>query len=277
VATTGALLWEYCTPVFCDINPGNFCINPELIEEKVTPATSAILATHVYGLPCDIEYIEQIARKHGLKVIYDGAHSFGCIYRGKPLLNYGDISTCSLHATKIFHTVEGGLTVVKDKASHEKIFLQKSFGHIGDSHHCLGINGKNSEFHAAMGLCLLGMMEENIRKRKKLHEAYKQLLAGAPLAYPVLPDGLEYNYGYFPVLFESEKVMMGLKEYLAKNEVNTRRYFYPSLNTLPYLQKSSSCPVSEDVSLRVLCLPFYYDLNLEEVAYIAGLVRKYFA
>jgi dTDP-4-amino-4,6-dideoxygalactose transaminase len=277
VATTGAILWENCTPVFCDINPDDLCINPELIEAQITPQTTAILGTHVYGLPCAVERIEQIAQKHKLKVIYDAAHAFGCNYKGKSLLDYGDVSTCSLHATKIFHTVEGGLVIARDKALHEKIFLQKSFGHIEDTHYCMGINGKNSEFHAAMGLCLIDFMDENIGKRRKLHNRYKELLSKAALTYPSITPDLEYNYAYFPVLFESEKVMMEVKALLVKNGVNTRRYFFPSLNQLSYLEKTQPCPVSEDVSSRVMALPFYYDLKLEEVEFISGVICQYFA
>lgn len=277
VATTSVLLWENCKPVFCDINNRDFCIDAERIEEKITPKTSAILATHVYGLPCDVERIEQIAEKHNLKVIYDGAHAFGCRYRGKSLLAYGDIATCSLHATKIFHTVEGGLVITPDKALHEKMFLQKSFGHKEDTYYTMGINGKNSEFHAAMGLCLIDFMGENISKRKLLYEAYRQQLKNVPLTCPVIPEGLEYNYAYFPVFFESEKVMLALREHLKQNGVNTRRYFYPSLNQLPYLTKTDHCPISEDVSLRALCLPFYYDLTVDEVSLITGLISKFFS
>jgi dTDP-4-amino-4,6-dideoxygalactose transaminase len=277
VATTGSLLWENCKPVFCDINPDDFCLNPDLIEQQISPHTSAILATHVYGLPCAVERIGQIAKKHRLKVIYDAAHAFGCNYKGRSLLDYGDISTCSLHATKIFHTVEGGLVITRDKSLHEKIFLQKSFGHINDTHYCVGINGKNSEFHAAMGLCLIDFMSLNISKRRQLHDRYKQLLIKAPLAYPSITPELEYNYAYFPVLFESEKVMLEVRDMLIKNGVNTRRYFFPSLNQLPYLESKQSCPVSEDASSRVMALPFYYDLSYEEVELISGLICKYFA
>ena len=140
------------------------------------------------------------------------------------------LATCSLHATKIFHTGEGGLVVCRKKPCTDKILLLKSFGHKNDDHLCLGINGKNSELHAAMGLCLIDLMGENIRKRKELHEAYKKRLLMAPLTYPEISAEFEYNYAYFPVLFESQKVMLKVKDMLAKNEVNTRRYFYPSLN-----------------------------------------------
>jgi dTDP-4-amino-4,6-dideoxygalactose transaminase len=277
VATTGALLWENCEPVFCDINLSNYCIDAELIEAQITPKTSAILATHVYGLPCDVEKIEAVARKHNLKVIYDGAHAFGCVYKGKSLLSYGDVSTCSFHGTKIFHTIEGGLVTTRDKALDEKIFLLKSFGHIGDEHFSLGINGKNSEFHAAMGLCLIDFMDENMRKRKELHSTYKNHLASLPISYPEIQKDFQYNYGYFPVFFESEGVMLKVKSLLEKNGVNTRRYFYPSLNTLPYLKKKASCKNSESAAARAMCVPFYYDLTLGEVEYICGVIKSFFA
>ncbi len=277
VATTGALLWENCQPVFCDINKTDFCIDASLIEEKITPRTTAILATHVYGLPCNVEAIEAIGKKHNLKVIYDGAHAFGCVYNGKSLLSYGDIATCSLHGTKLFHMVEGGLVTCHEKKLHEEIMLLKSFGHKGDEHISMGINAKNSEFHAAMGLCLIDFMGENVRKRKELHNTYKKLLSSAPLEHPVIPaKNFEYNYSYFPVLFESEKIMLEVKDMLAQNGVNTRRYFYPSLNQLPYLKTKVQCKVSDDVALRVLSLPFYYDLSIQEVKHISGLISKFF-
>ncbi len=154
VATVNAILWEGCKPVFVDINTNTFCIDADKIEAAITKDTEAILATHVYGLPCDIEKIESIAKKYKLKVIYDAAHAFGCSYKGKSLLNNGDISTCSFHATKLFHTVEGGCIIPNDEELAHKILLYRSFGHISDDYYSVGINGKNSEFHAAMGLAI---------------------------------------------------------------------------------------------------------------------------
>ncbi|MCW3082650.1 MAG: aminotransferase DegT [Bacteroidetes bacterium] len=276
VATTGAILWENCTPVFVDIEPKTFCIDADKIEAAITPQTSAILATHVYGFPCDVVKIEQIAKKHNLKVIYDGAHAFGVKINGKSIFQYGDISTCSFHATKLFHTVEGGAIICNNKELNDQIFLHKAFGHLGDDYKSIGINGKNSEFHAAMGLCNLPKVSGFIEQRKAIAETYRTELKNLEIEFPVIPSGLDYNYSYFPILFKSEEVLLKVKNHLAANEVNTRRYFYPSLNTLPYLEKRYACPVSEEVAVRVLCLPFYQQLTKEEILFICKLVTDAF-
>lgn len=274
VATTGAILWENCLPVFVDIDPHVFCIDAAKIEAAITNRTSAILATHVYGFPCDITKIQEIANKHHLKVIFDGAHAFGVKYKNKSIFEYGDISTCSFHATKLFHTIEGGAVFCKDKTLHDKIFLYKAFGHIDDDYISMGINGKNSEFHAAMGLCNLKRVAEFIQQRKALAELYKTKLASLPIDFPKIPADTEYNYSYFPVLFRDEQALLRVKEYLAKNQVNTRRYFYPSLNTLSYLLNTTHCPISEDISQRVLCLPFYQQLSENEITLICTLIEN---
>lgn len=276
VATTTAILWEGCEPVFVDIEDRTFCIDATKIEAAITPRTSAILATHVYGYPCDVLAIEDIARRHNLKVIYDGAHAFGVTIYGRSLLSYGDITTCSFHATKLFHTVEGGAIVMKDAELARKVWLYKSFGHIGDEYFTLGVNGKNSEFHAAMGLCNLPRVAGFIEQRRELAELYRRELAGLPLQFPgPTEDSLQYNFSYFPILFDSESHLLRVKEALAAQTVNTRRYFFPSLNQLPY-HTGASCPVSEDVSRRVLCLPFYQELTLEQVRWISQLVRSFY-
>ena len=275
VATTTAILWENCEPIFVDIEDRTFCIDAAKIEAAITPRTSAILATHVYGYPCDVLAIEAIARRHNLKVIYDGAHAFGVRVHGRSLLSYGDITTCSFHATKLFHTVEGGAIVMNDAELARKIWLYKSFGHIGDEYFTLGVNGKNSEFHAAMGLCNLPRVPDFIEKRRVLAELYKQELAGLPLQFPAsAEESLEYNYSYFPILFESEKHLLRVKEALAVQLVNTRRYFFPSLNQLPY-HTGAPCPVSEDASRRALCLPFYQELTPEQVRWVCQLIRTH--
>lgn len=273
VATTSSLLWENCKPVFADIETGTFCIDPEKIEAAITPDTQAILATHVYGYPCRVEEIAAIAARHNLKVIYDGAHAFGSVYKGTSLLAFGDISTCSFHATKIFHTVEGGCIIAADSEIHEQLKLYRSFGHVGDSYYSIGINGKNSEFHAAMGICNLPHLPAIIEARKKISCLYDGLLSGLPVQRPVAPEGLVYNYAYYPVIFESETILKKVQEELQAAGINTRRYFYPSLNKLPYAQSTDACPVSEDISVRVLCLPLYYDLAEADVQQIAGIVR----
>lgn len=272
VATTTAILWENCEPVFVDIEDRTFCIDADKIEAAITPRTSAILATHVYGFPCDVHKIAQIAQRHNLKVIYDGAHAFGVKYHGRPLLTYGDISTCSFHATKLFHTTEGGAIIVQDTALSEKIWLYKSFGHRGDDYFSLGVNGKNSEFHAAMGLCNLPRVPDFIEARRRLGDLYQQELAGLPIRFPLMPDELEYNYAYFPIILESEEQMFKVKDALAVEQINTRRYFYPSLNVLPY-HTGAACPISEDIALRVLSLPFYQELEPEQVQRICHIIR----
>ncbi len=276
VATTNAILWEGCTPVFVDIDPSTFCIDASKIEEAITKDTEAILATHVYGLPCDIEKIEAIAAKHNLKVIYDGAHAFGCTYKGRSLLSYGDMSTCSFHATKLFHTVEGGCIICNDQETANKLYLFRQFGHVGDAYFSMGINAKNSEFHAAMGLAIFPKMDEIIQARKDIFELYNVLLKEVVKVPDYNIENFVYNYAYYPVVFENEEKLLAVMQLLQNNGINTRRYFYPSLNQLPYLPNKVSCPVSEEISSRVLCMPLYYDLKPEEIRQIAGFVLQCF-
>jgi len=273
VATTSAILWEHCVPVFVDIEAQTFCLDAAKIEAAITPRTTAILATHVYGYPCDVVQIAAIAEQYGLKVIYDGAHAFGTRVAGRSLLSYGDLTACSFHATKLFHTGEGGGLFLNNRELSQQVNLLKSFGHVGDEHLVAGINGKNSELHAAMGLCLLPRVAGFIEARAKLYATYRHELAGLPLTYPLIPAHTEYNYAYFPVLFEDERQLLYVKESLAEHEIDTRRYFFPSLNQLPYLPGAAPCPVSENVASRVLCLPFYPQLTTEQAVHIASLVR----
>ncbi len=274
VATVNAILWENCTPVFTDIDPKTFCIDADLIEKCITPTTQAILCTHVYGLPCDVEKIESIAQKHHLKVIYDGAHAFGAKLNGKALLNYGDISTCSFHATKLFHTVEGGCIIVKDDQLAHSIYLERQFGHINDDYYNVGINGKSSEMHAAMGLCVLPYVEELIRQRKDICDKYDKHLNGKVFR-PVCADPrFENNYAYYPVVFKNEEILLRVKASLEQQEIYSRRYFYPSLNQLPFIENAAACPVSENISRRVLCLPLYPGLSMEDVDRIAGIITS---
>jgi dTDP-4-amino-4,6-dideoxygalactose transaminase len=274
VATTTSLLWENCAPVFCDIDEHTFCIDAEKIEQLITSRTTAILATHVYGIPCDIEKIELIAKKHNLKVIYDAAHAFGVVYKGQSILNYGDVSTCSFHATKLFHTVEGGSITTNNSELLKKISLLHSFGHIGDDYFTQGINGKNSEFHAAMGLCNLPKLEQLISSRKETSELYSNLLNLSKISRPIIPAETEYNYAYHPVVFESEEILLKVKNKLAENQINSRRYFFPSLNKLPYLECSNPCPVSEDIANKVLCLPLFFDLKSSDIKRISDLINS---
>lgn len=275
-ATSNSILWASCKPVFVDIDPGNFNINPDLIEAAITPSTQAIVATHVYGNPCDVDKIQVIARKHNLKVIYDGAHAFGVKLNGKSVFKYGDISTCSFHATKVFHTTEGGALITNTpEMQRSDLHLLRAFGHQGDeNYYTAGINGKNSEFHAAMGLCNLPHIPAIISSRRTISERYEQLLNWNLLSRPSKMDGLEYNYAYYPVVFQDEKTMKKVQAALNKEEIFPRRYFYPSLNTLPFMPEYYSCPVSESVALKVLCLPLYADLSLENVEKISQIINE---
>ena len=273
VATTSSILWERCKPVFVDIEPDNFTIDVEEIEKAITPNTKAIIAVHVFGYACRIEEIERIAKRHNIKVIYDAAHAFGAKYKGKSLINYGDISTCSFHATKLFHTVEGGACVVKDKEISDKIELIKRFGHNGDNHYCLGINAKQSEFHAAMGLANLPYLNEIISKRKQISDLYDKELKNL-VKRPHKQENLEYNYAYYPVVFKNEEELLKVFDALNKEEIYPRRYFYPSLNTLQYLPEKHSCPISEDISSKIACLPLYYELEEEQVHRICSIIRS---
>ena len=274
VATVNTIIGENCKPVFVDIDPSTFCINADLIEDFITEKTQAILCTHVYGLPCNVEKIKEIAGKYNLKVIYDGAHAFGSVYKGVPLLNYGDISTCSFHATKLFHTVEGGCIIVNDDAIAEKIYLYRQFGHIHDDYYSIGLNAKNSELHAAMGLCVLPYVPEIISKRRDICQRYDEKLQGVFQRPGYSGDTFTYNYSYYPILLASENELLFLKSELEKNDIYPRRYFYPTLNQLPFVGIANSCPVSEDISKRVLCLPLYVGLTTEEIDKISMIVLK---
>ena len=205
-------------------------------------------------------------------MIYDGAHAFGCSYKGKSLLSYGDISTCSFHATKIFHTVEGGCIIANDDAVAHQLMLYRQFGHVYDDYYSVGVNGKNSEFHAAMGLCVLPKIDQIINDRKQSCELYDSVLSGL-VKRPLLGDNQVYNYAYYPIVFDSEEILLQVVDGLKQHNIIGRRYFYPSLNKMPYLQYQP-CPVSEDISKRIFCLPLYYGLKEEEIKMILDCIHK---
>ncbi len=274
VATTNSILWEGCTPVFVDINEQDFNIDANLIEEKITENTQAILATHVFGNPCDVEKIEAIAKKYSLKVIYDAAHVFGVEYKNKSLLSYGDIATCSFHATKVFHTIEGGCIVANDNELFKKLHLYRQFGHIGDDYYDIGVNGKASEFHAAMGLCVLEDLEEIIQHRKNASLEYDRLLNFDGIQKPFSPFDIKYNYAYYPVVFKSEEMLLNVKNALAENGIIGRRYFYPSLNNLPFLKQTNECKNSERISKNILSLPLSSYITNEEIKTICDIIHK---
>lgn len=272
VATTSSILWERCTPVFVDIEPDNFTIDPDKIERAITSKTKAIMAVHVFGYACDVEKIENIAQKHNIKVIYDAAHAFGSLYKGKSLLSFGDISTCSFHATKLFHTIEGGACIVKDKAVSDKLELIKRFGHQGDEHFCLGINAKQTEMNAAMGLANFPYLKEILSNRKRICDLYDSQLHGF-VERPKKQEDLQYNYAYYPAIFQSEDQLLKVFAELKKENIYPRRYFYPSLNKLPYLEEKGNCPISEDISKRIACLPLFGGLETNIVNKICSIIK----
>jgi len=275
IATTSSIVWEGCQPVFVDIDKSSLNIDANLIETAITPRTTAILATHVYGNPCDLEQIAAIAARHNLRVIYDGAHAFGVKINGKSIFEYGDISICSLHATKLYHSIEGGLMVTTNASLLKKLSYMRNFGFNGPEAFAeLGINGKNSEFHAAMGLANLNYVSAITIKRQQLTERYNFNLKSLQADCPVWHSKSQNNYAYYPLVFETEELMLKCMNYLQTHEISTRRYFYPSLaNVLPYL-KPQSMPVTDDLSKRVLCMPLYYDLTIEEVDLICRLLLR---
>lgn len=275
VATSSSIVWEGCNPVFVDIDKKSLNIDTSKIEAAITSNTSAILATHVYGNPCDVDEIDRIAIKHNLKVIYDGAHAFGVSVNGRSIFDYGDISTCSLHATKLFHSGEGGLVITKDRELLKKLASMRNFGFDGpEAFSELGINGKNSEFHAAIGLANFPFLDEIISRRRKVKERYDDLLQNLNARQPLWHEDATRNFAYYPLVFESQKLMIRCMEYLKLHDISTRRYFFPSLATsLPYVEEKH-LEITDDLTSRILCLPFFYDLSLEEVELICRLILR---
>lgn len=261
VASTSAIVWENCTPVFVDINSDNLTIDETKIEASITKKTTCILATHVFGNPCNIEKIDSIANKYGIKVIYDAAHCFGVKYNNKSIFEYGDISTCSFHATKLFHTGEGGAIFSKDKNVQNQLFYSHNFGHDGpQAYHGLGINGKISELQAAMGLSVLPYMNQILNERKKVVDYYNQELNFKKIKRIKISASTEWNYSYYPIIFENENDLLKLKRLLNTEGIFPRRYFYPSLNKLPYVHYQH-CEVSEEISNSILCLPLFVGMK----------------
>ena len=275
VATTSAIVWENCTPVFVDIHHDYLTIDETKIEAAITEKTSCILATHVFGNPCNIKEIEKIAKRYNLKVIYDAAHCFGVKYEGKSIFEYGDISICSFHATKLFHTGEGGALFTKDPDLFFQCFYSHNFGHDGPlSFHGLGINAKMSELNAAMGLAVLPYIDEIIESRKSIVEYYNNNLDFSIVKSIKLINNVNWNYSYYPVIFNSETLLLQAQAKLNECLIYPRRYFYPSLSSLPYVD-NSKMEVSEDISKRILCLPIYVGIELKSLKKIVEIINLF--
>ena len=279
-STTHAIVRNGLEPVFCDINPDDFTIDTEKIEPLITDRTTAIMPVHVYGNVCNVEAIDQIAKKYGLKVIYDAAHTFGVKYKGKSTASFGDVSCFSFHATKVFHTIEGGAAAFKDEAIGKRLYRLKNFG-IRDEE-CIdgvGANAKMNEFCAAMGLCNLRMLEDEIAKRKTVAQRYRRNLQNIEgLQMNPIQKDVEPNYAYFPVVIDEKSfgaTRNEVCEALAREGIGARKYFYPLTNTFDCFHgkfDASKTPVALHVSKRVLTLPLYADLALEDVDRICDIL-----
>lgn len=274
IATSSAIIWENCKPIFVDINPEYLTIDETKIEEVITSKTTAILATHVFGNPCHVEKIEAIAKKYNLNVIYDAAHCFGVKYNNESLFNYGDVSTCSFHATKIFHTGEGGAVFCNDSELYNKLFYSHNFGHNGPlDFHGLGINAKISELQSAMGLAVFNHLKYIFDERKKVVDFYNKNLNFVILNKIKIRENTEWNYSYYPIIFETEKQLLNVQNKLNLKNIIPRRYFYPSLNTIPFI-KGNKMPISESIASRILCLPLYVGLSKIELQKITSIINE---
>ncbi len=276
VATTASIVWENCKPVFVDIDPEYLTVDEKLIEAAITSKTTAILVTHVFGNPCNVDAIESIAHRYNLKVIYDAAHAFGVNYKGKSLMAYGDVSTCSFHATKLFHCGEGGAFICHDADLHQKLFYHHNFGHKNNlEFYGLGINAKISELQAAMGLAVFNHFNFIVKERKKVVDFYQQNLIIDGLQKIKIRENTEWNYSYYAVIFESEEQLLRVESALNKENIVPRRYFNPSLNTIDY-SKGSEMPISESISQRILCLPLYVGLLEKDLEKICEIIKMNF-
>ncbi|MGC8121082.1 DegT/DnrJ/EryC1/StrS family aminotransferase [Marinobacter sp. VGCF2001] len=274
VATASSLKWEGVQPIFADIDPNTWCLAPDNIEAAITPNTRAIVPVHVFGNACNVEAIGEIAQKHNLKVIYDASHAFGVTYNGESLLKHGDAATLSFHATKLFHTGEGGAIIFKRKEDLERAKKMINFGIAGpESIEELGINAKMNELQAAMGLCVLDEMQENLQVREQLWQRYQQALP-VNLQLQARHEALGYNYAYFPAVFESEEQPVRVAATLRENGVLARRYFYPSLESVECLGAQAAQPVSQDIASRILCLPIYADLSPDSQNIIMEIMKE---
>ncbi len=277
-STTNAIVQAGATPVFCDVKE-DYTIDENKIEELITDRTVAILGVHVYGNICNVNAIEKIAKKYNLKVIYDAAHAFGVEYDGKGIGSYGDVSMFSFHATKVFHTIEGGCLTFNDKKLSEQISLHRNFGVNGDSLEVLGTNAKMNEFQAAMGICNLRHIDKEIESRGLVFEKYNQRLAGVKgIEILQCVKGLKQNYAYYPILVKESfsKKREEIMEALAKNQIFARKYFYPLVSENKELvnQDVNLTPIAKKFSENILCLPMYAHLDLNDVDKICDIILE---
>ena len=276
IATTSAIMYEGCTPVYADIDLETLNINPANIESAITDKTVAIMPVHVFGNTCEIEAIEAIAKKHDLKVIYDACHSVGVRYKGKSVFAYGDVSCTSYHATKMLNSGEGGGCFTKDADLDAKMKRIRFFGFSEDKTNVVekGANLKMTEVHASVGLANLNYLQTALDDRKEKYMLYKQLLSINPTLRFQRINGDSCNYSYFPVIFDSEETLLKVDVALQADHIFARRYFYPSLNTFRDILPYVPMPISEDIASRILCLPLYYTLSKKDVERIARIILR---
>lgn len=274
IATISSIMWEHCTPVFVDIDPETLNIDPKKIEERITCHTVAIMPVHVFGNACEIEEIDAIAKKHGLSVIYDAAHAMGVQYKGRSIMEYGDMSCTSFHATKMLNTAEGGGVFTLDEALDAKLRRIRFFGF--ENHADIvedGFNGKMTEVHAAVGIANLRYLDQALADRKAKYARYKEILGQNPdIRFQKITS--DCNCSYFPTIFKDEATALKVIESLSAVQVFPRRYFYPSVNTFTKLVPYVPMPVSEDIAARILCLPLHIGMSMEDVEFIAETTLK---
>ena len=274
VATTSSLVTNGILPIFADIDPNTLNLNPENIEKLITPNTSVIVPVHVFGNGCEVEVIENIAKKHDLKVVYDAAHAFDVKFKGQSILKYGDISTLSFHATKLFHTIEGGALIINDDSLVDRARYLINFGiENAESIPHLGTNAKMNEFEAAMGLCMLDEIENIISKRKAVYNIYESELQNV-VQFQEQNEHSSQNYSYFPIVLQNEEQLKKIEKVLNEKQIFPRRYFYPSLDTLTYIEPKQMCEISRDISTKILCLPMYPDLEKDTQVKIIDIIKK---
>lgn len=274
VATTSSLVTNGIKPIYVDIDPETLTIDTQKIEASITPNTSAIVPVHVFGNICDVEKIKEIADRYSLKVIYDAAHAFGVKYFNESVLKYGDISVLSFHATKLFHTIEGGALIINDDDLVEKTRYLINFGIENEiSIPELGTNAKMNEFEAAMGLCMLDEIEWVIQKRSTVFDRYWNEFNGK-VQCQQHQDKASYNFSYFPIILKDKKERERVQVALNEKNIFPRRYFYPSLDTLRYIEPKQFMPVSRDITERILCLPIYPELDEKNQLKIINIIKK---
>lgn len=283
VATTHALYWNKIRPVFVDIEPDYYTLDPEKVEAAITPWTTAILAVHVFGYPCRLKELSEIAKRYNLKLIYDAAHAFGVEVDGKPISAYGDMNMFSFHSTKLYHSIEGGALVFKDEGYKQIFDYLKNFGFSGETEVVMpGTNAKMNEFQALMGISVLKYIDKLIGRGREIENIYREHLSRVPgiKIPPPLPDNVKYNYGYMSIEVNAEEFGMTRDQLyyeLKKHNIHARRYFYPLITDFAcykHVHTNDSLKVAKGVADRILCLPSYYGIEIESLVSICRIIRS---